>query len=96
MPVLTITPDLDQNPWRDLKREALEDRLHVTEPFRVGCLPGGMVSGKVSVMIAAPLPPDGEGKVRWVFIETSLSLFLMAADAFRARYGENAPRGKDS
>ncbi len=63
----------------------------MTEPFRVGGLPGGMASGKTSVAFDIPLP-DG----RHVLAETSLELFLAAADALRARYGDNAPRGRDA
>jgi hypothetical protein len=46
-------------------------------------LPGGMVSGKPSIMFVFDLP-DG----RWVFAETSLALFLNAADGFVAYYGD--------
>jgi hypothetical protein len=48
--------------------------------WRVGLLRGGMESGKHSVSIAT-LTEGGEV----VFLETSLELFLGAADAFRAR-----------
>jgi len=50
-----------------------------------------MASGKTSVAFDIPLP-DG----RHVLAETSLELFLAAADALRARYGDNAPRGRDA
>jgi hypothetical protein len=88
MPVLTVTLNIDDNPWTDLKRE---DLIHIKEPFRIGALPGGMTSGKASVAIAVFLP-DG----RPVIVETSMDLFLTAAAALRARYGENAPRGSDA
>lgn len=48
--------------------------------WRVGLLKGGMASGKHSVSIAT-LTENGHV----VFLETSLELFLAAADAFRAR-----------
>jgi hypothetical protein len=40
-------------------------------------------SGKPSVALGFELP-DG----RWVLAETSLALFLTAAEALRARYGD--------
>lgn len=84
-----ITLNLDENPWTDLRERG--DLLHVTDSMRVGALPGGMTSGKASVAISFFLP-DG----RPVIAETSLALFLAAADALRARYGENEPRGEDA
>lgn len=57
---------------------------HTTEPIRIGGLEGGMQSGKPSVAIAAILPNGGG----CVLAETSLALFLSAADALRARYGD--------
>ncbi len=84
-----ITPDLDQQPWTDLRREEL--RAHVKDGIRIGGLPAGMVSGKASVAMILPLPDGGH-----VFAEMSLDLFLAAADALRTRYGENAPRGRDA
>ena len=88
MTAIGITLNLDETPWTDLRRE---DLVHVTTPIRVGALPGGMASGKASVAIAAFMP-DG----RPVLIEVSLDHFLAAADALRARYGSNLPRGKDA
>lgn len=52
-------------------------------PMWLTALAGGMTSGKPSVMIRLDLP-DG----RIVMAETSLSLLLAAADAFRGRYGD--------
>ena len=52
-------------------------------PLRVGALAGGMASGRTSVAFGFELP-DG----RVVLAETSLRLFLAAADALRARYGD--------
>lgn len=52
-------------------------------PIHVGVLDGGMVSGKPSIAFGFVLP-DGH----WVFAQTSMALFLTAADAFRARYGD--------
>jgi hypothetical protein len=83
-----ITLNLDETPWTDIQRA---DLVHITDPIRVGALPGGMSSGKASVAIAAFLP-DGRPMV----IELSLDHFLAAADALRARYGGNTPRGRDA
>lgn len=58
--------------WPDLADKTL---LHVQD-FAVGGLAGGMESGKPSVAIRIDLPT---GQV--VFAETSLALFLTAADA---------------
>ena len=57
---------------------------HTLEPIRVTALEGGMTSGKPSVCIGVFLPHDGG----CVIAETSLALFLSAADAFKARYGD--------
>lgn len=62
---------------------------NVREGIEVGVLPAGMASGAPSVAICVPLP---NGRV--VIAETSLALFLTAADAFRARYGD--PRQADA
>lgn len=48
----------------------------------VGVMPRGMQSGKASVMFCFTLP---DGKV--VLVETSLAVFLAAAQAFNARHG---------
>lgn len=57
--------------------------IHEVQNFAVSALPAGMESGKPSVAMIAELP-DGS----YVFAETSLVLFLTAADALRARYGD--------
>lgn len=54
------------------------------DDFTVCALDGGMKSGHPSVGIIIELD-DGQ---RWVLAETSLRLFLTAADVFRARYGD--------
>lgn len=56
---------------------------------RVCALSGGMESGKPSVAL---LVATDDGK--YVLAETSMALFLGAADAFRARHGD--PRKDDS
>ncbi len=76
MPVLSIFRDGD-NVYPDLKDKA--DRIiHVTTPWSVSRLKGGMKSGKSSVMIRIDLP-DG----RIVMAETSMELFQAAARAFK-------------
>jgi hypothetical protein len=52
-------------------------------PIGISGLPGGMTSGKPSVMLRIDLP-DG----RVVMAETTLRLLLTAADAFRTHYGD--------
>jgi hypothetical protein len=88
MTEITITLNVEQDPWLDMRRP---DLVHVTTPLRIGGLPGGMSSGKASVAIAAFLP-DG----RPVLLEASLDHFLAAAAALKVRYAENAPRGRDA
>lgn len=61
------------------------DKLaHTTEPIRITALEGGMQSGRPSIAIGMFLPHGGG----CVIGETSLALFLSAADAFKARYGD--------
>lgn len=57
---------------------------HTTEPIRIVGLAGGMESGNPSVCIGSFLPHDGG----CVIAETSLALFLTAADALKARFGD--------
>ena len=57
--------------------------IHRVEDFTVAALPSGMVSGKTSVSFLIDLP-NGEA----VLAETSLMLFLTAADLIRAKYGD--------
>jgi hypothetical protein len=56
--------------------------LVVHAPVTVIGMPEGTREGNASVMLRAPLP-DG----REVWIETTLRLFCLAADALRTRYG---------
>lgn len=59
---------------------------HVTQAMEIALLEGGMASGKPSVMLRIGLP---DGSV--VIAETSLALFMMAADAFQVRHPRPAP-----
>lgn len=65
--------------------ERMGNPIHVKDgvPIKITALDGGMVGGRPSVAISITLP-DG----RWVLAETSLRLFLTAADALRARFGD--------
>jgi hypothetical protein len=79
MPALTLKLDGD-NAWPDLASRTVH---RVTGTFEIAGLAGGMVSGKPSIAIRLDLD-DGSS----VVAETSLALFLMAADAFKAKYGD--------
>lgn len=57
---------------------------HTTESIRIAGLAGGMQSGKPSVAIGVFLPNNGG----CVIAETSLALFLTAADGLKARFGD--------
>lgn len=76
---LTVTMNLDIDPWTDLHDDAAQvidyggDTAKLT---RVGILPNGTRSGKATVGLLVELP-DG----RKVIAETTLALFLMAARA---------------
>lgn len=65
----------------DIPRDKL---AHTTEPLRIGALDAGTDGGKPSVAILAILPNGGGA----VLAETTLALFLAAADAFKAAYGD--------
>lgn len=69
--------------WPELA-EAIQNNL-VAKAVRlhVAGLRGGMVSGKPSVTLRLDLD-DGT----FAIAETSLALFLMTADALKARYGD--------
>lgn len=62
---------------------------HVTEPFEVALVLGGMHSGKASVMFRVPLP---DGSV--VLLETSFGLLEMAYRAMQGRIEFLAEGGK--
>lgn len=71
--------------WPELaEKDARGLLIHLAEGSTLGvaALAGGMSSGRPSVAFKFDLP-DG----RVVLAETSLRLFLAAADALRARYG---------
>lgn len=84
--MIALNLQLDgDNAWPELvnRRVAFADNLSIAG------LAGGMQSGRPSVMLRIDLHDN-----RTVICETSLALFLTAADALRARYGD--PREKET
>jgi hypothetical protein len=67
------------NCWPDLKERGFTEGQFKA----VAALPQGTASGKPSVAVRVELP---DGTV--VVAETTLALFLTAADAIKARYGD--------
>jgi hypothetical protein len=65
-----------------------EKLAHTTEPIRIAALPDGMIGRDgtryPSVAIGVFLPNGGG----CALAETSLKLFLTAADALKARFGD--------
>jgi hypothetical protein len=80
MPVLNII--LQEPAWPELNAPDAKV-VHTTAPIGVTGLAGGMQSGKPSVAFRIDLP-DGTA----VIAETSMALFLSAADVLRAKYGD--------
>lgn len=74
-----------ENPWPDLAGAARQGRvIHMGNmTFDMVGIPGGMTSGKPSVMFRFDLP-DG----RVLIAETSLLALQMALAGLRGRYGE--------
>ena len=83
MPALHIILDGDGS-FEHLR----EKKQHHVQEFSITALEGGMQSGNPSVAVVIELDDDS-----YVMAETSMKLFLAAADALKARYGD--PR-KDS
>ncbi len=81
-PVLTVRLTGD-GAWPDLLDKTVHHLGNDAPPIQVSALADGMASGAPSVAIRIDLP---NGEV--VLAETSLALFLMAADALRVRYGD--------
>ena len=63
-------------------------KAHAARSIAVAALQGGLKSGGTSIAFVIPLE-DGSH----VFAETTLKLFLTAADAMKARFGD--PRQDD-
>lgn len=86
MPALNIILD-GTGAWPDLaEKQARGLFIHTQGDMAVAALPGGCESGAPSVSIRIDLP-NGQS----IMAETTLALWLTAADAFRAKYGD--PRG---
>jgi len=73
---LTITPNVDESPWKDLNGECQE--LGAIE--RIGRLPRGTESGKSTVTILIKMP-DGKRYMA----QTTLALLRMAMTAIETR-----------
>lgn len=82
MPALTIKfVGPGDGAWPDLAEKDAAGKLHhVKEEMQLSFLTGGMTSGAASVALRLDLP-NGDT----VLAETSAKLFLLAADALRAR-----------
>lgn len=81
MPSIQLIMTGGDGAFADVKPEKLG---HTTLPIRICVLENGMQSGLPSVSIGVFLPNDGG----CVIAETSLGLFLSAADALKAKYGD--------
>ena len=75
MPNLSITPDLNKNPWSHLS----EIRPPMVDLLAIGRLPQGMQSGKSTVSFHF-CTPEGEH----IIAQTSLALLQGAMIAFSA------------
>lgn len=75
---LTVTLNLDIDPWTDLHDDTtvIDHGGETAKVTRVGILPNGTQEGRATVGFLVELP-DG----RKVIAETTLRLFLMAATA---------------
>jgi hypothetical protein len=82
MPVLKLKMEGD-GAWPDMVDKLTEGKVIRSEDIELAVLKGGMASGKPSIAIRINLDDDSV-----VFAETSLALFLSAADAFKAKYGD--------
>lgn len=83
MPVLSLHLQGDGAYQELLEKHGPPIETAAEQPIHVAVLEAGMVSGKPSIAFGIILA-DG----RWVFAQTSLALFLTAADAFGAAKGD--------
>lgn len=79
MEALNIIPDLERKGFRDGKYEVTEHK----GPVSIGGMDRGTEAGKPVVMIGLDMGKEGV-----LVVQTTLSLFLSAADALKARYGD--------
>ena len=75
----------------EMLEAARNGRIHETDSFIITALPHGMKSGLTSIGICIELPDKS-----WVFAQSSLRLFLSAADAIRAKYGDELDHVQES
>jgi len=82
MESLRIFPDAEVG---GMLADLAESRSDLVEchDLRVGGLADGTASGKPTVIVSA-VTPDGKP----VVVETTLALFLSAADALKAKHGD--------
>lgn len=79
MESLNIIPDLEVKGFRDGEYKVIEHKGEVS----IGGMAQGTAQGKPVVMIGLDMEEDGV-----VVVQTTLALFLSAADALKARYGD--------
>lgn len=79
MEALNVIPDLERSGFRDGPYPVAEH----TGPVTIGGMPNGTASGKPTVMIGLDMGDDGI-----LVAQTTLVLFLSAADALKAKYGD--------
>lgn len=82
METLKLIPDAEATGFDSFEGVAREDIIEL-QTLEISGLRGGMASGKPSVSMVFKLP-DGKA----VFAETSLALFLAAADTLKSLYGD--------
>jgi len=75
---LKIIPDLEQQGFRDGEYKVVEHKGELA----IGGMAEGTENGKPVVMIGLDM---GESVL---VVQTTLALFLTAAEAFKARYGD--------
>lgn len=83
MSQLSITPNIELNPWTDLLDARAAEILIDGEVSRIGLLPAGMASGKAAVEMAGVVrrgPHEGQPFV----VEMSWAMFRMAFAALQA------------
>jgi hypothetical protein len=79
MESLSIIPDLEKKGFRDGEYKVMEHEGQVT----IGAMAQGTETGKPVVLIGFDLGDDGV-----LVAQTTLTLFLTAADVLKARYGD--------
>lgn len=81
MEALNVILDLENQGFRDVPYGVIE---HIG-PITIGGMAKGTENGKPVVMIAIE-DPDGSSNL--VIVQTTLALFLTAADALKAKWGD--------